>query len=261
MNGLKAMENKIIAITRHEYDAREFSQLVSRHGGRTIALPTLELVPKGPAPAELLLKKLKRKKYDYCAFMSAQAANILINIAGKRVATALRSTMVIAVGPKTKQVLRQIGVKVRLMPTNFSSQGLADLLSAMDPKGKRIIIPRSGAANKTAAKLLEDLGMVVEEVPLYTVRSGAVTFAWKEFSDLLWQKKVSAVVFTSASSVNSFFEILAKVSAATPQLDDVTKVVSIGPFTTKELEKRKVKCFESEEHTIMGTLDLVMRIV
>jgi uroporphyrinogen-III synthase len=72
---------------------------------------------------------------------------------------------------------------------------------------------------------------------------------------------VDAVVFTSSSSVNSFFEILGKVSTGSLQLATLTKVVSIGPFTTKELKKRKIKCFEAEEHTIRGAFELARQIV
>jgi uroporphyrinogen-III synthase len=168
---------------------------------------------------------------------------------------------VIAVGPKTKQALEDQGVNVRLVPDRFSSEGLVDLLSGMGPKGRKIIIPRSRAANEFATKALKELGMKVDEVLFYTVRTCTPTLAWNEFSDLLWQKKVDAVVFTSSSSVNSFFEMLNKVSPGTPQLDSLTKVVSIGPFTTRELEKREIRCFEAQEHTVRGALELASRIL
>src|SRR5919197_5925912 len=186
MPGLKI---KILAITRSEYNAREFSQLVSEHGGRAIALPTIELVPKGPEAVHEFLEKLQKDKHDYCAFMSAQAVNILFDSAGREAALALKSTIVIAVGPKTKQALQENGVFVRMMPDRFSSEGLVDLLSTMQPAGKKMIIPRSGAANEFATKALSDLGMQVDEIPLYMARTCAVTFAWKEFSDLLREKK------------------------------------------------------------------------
>lgn len=258
MQGLK---NKILAITRNQPNAREFSQLVSEQGGRAIALPTIELVPKGPEVVKEFLDKLEKKRHDYCAFMSAQAVNIVFNYAGTEAALVLRSTVVIAVGPKTKQVLQERGVNVRLVPEKFSSEGLIDLLSAMEPKGKSIIIPRSGSANEFATKTLTDLGMKVDEVPLYTARTSAVTLVWSEFSDLLRQKKVDAVVFTSSSSVNSFFEILGKVSEGSLQLDSLTKVISIGPFTTRELNKKGVKCFQAKEHTVRGAFELARQIV
>ncbi len=258
MPGLK---NKILAITRNEHDAREFSQLVSEQGGRAIALPTIEVVPKGPQVAKEFLEKLQKKKHDYCAFMSPQAASVLFELAGKDALPALKSTTVIAVGPKTKRALEERGVKVGLVPEKFSSAGLVDLMSSIKPDGKKIIIPRSGAANELATEALAGLGMYVDEIFLYTVRTAAMTPIWSEFADLLQRKKVNAVVFTSASNVISFFEILGRVSKGSIQIDSLTKVVSIGPFTSRELEKRGTKCFEAEEHTVMGALELARQIL
>lgn len=262
MMAMPGLENKILAITRNERDAGEFMRLVAEQGGRAIALPTIEVVSKGPEAAKDLLAKLQDKKHDYCAFMSPQAVKILFDHVGREAALALKSTTVIAVGPKTKESLTEHGVNVRLMPDKFSSAGLAELLSTMKPKKKKIIIPRSGAANEFATKALEDLGMQVDEVLLYTVRTAPVTFVWSEFSDLLVQKKkVDAIIFTSSSSVGSFFEIMEKLGTSNLQLDSLTKVVSIGPFTSKELKSRKVRCFEADEHTAAGALELAKKIV
>jgi uroporphyrinogen-III synthase len=261
VTAVPGLKGKVIAITRGERDAAEFSQLVSEEGGRAIALPTIEVVPKGPDAAKDFLARLEKKKHDYCAFMSPQAVKILFDHARREAALALKSTTVIAVGPKTKQSLVEHGVNVRLMPAKFSSAGLVELLSALKVKKEKIIIPRSGAANEFATKALEDLGMQVDEVMLYTVRTAPVTFAWSEFSELLLKKKVGAVIFTSASSVGSFFEIMEKLSEGDLQLDILAKVVSIGPFTSKELKSREIKYFEAQEHTVRGALELARKIV
>jgi uroporphyrinogen-III synthase len=258
MPGLK---NKILAITRSDRDAKEFLQLVKEQGGTAIALPAIEIVPKDPQVAEEFIDKLRKKKHHYCAFMSQQAVSVLLDLAHGKVAPVLKSTTVIAVGPKTKQSLEEHGIEVKIMLKKFSSVGLVDLLSEIEPAGKKIIIPRSGAANEFATEALIRLGMDVDEVLLYTVRTRMIEPVWKEFSDLLLQKRVDAVIFTSASNVNSFFEIMDKVSKARLQLDSLTKVVSIGPFTSKALRDRGIECFEAEEHTVMGALQIAKQIV
>jgi uroporphyrinogen-III synthase len=258
MPGLK---NKILAITRSDRNAKEFLQLVKEQGGTAIALPTIEIVPKDPQVAEEFIDKLRKKKHHYCAFMSQQAVSVLFDLAHDKVAPVLKSTTVIAVGPKTKQCLEEHGIEVRMMLKKFSSAGLVDLLSEMEPAGKKIIIPRSGAANEFATEALMRLGMDVDEVLLYTVRTRMIEPVWKEFSDLLLQKRVDTVIFTSASNVNSFFEIMDKVSKARLQLDSLTKVVSIGPFTSKALRDRGIECFEAGEHTVMGALQIAKQIV
>jgi uroporphyrinogen-III synthase len=258
MPGLK---DKVLAITRSERDAKEFLQLVREQGGRAIALPAIEIVPKGPEVAEQFIDKLRKKKHYYCAFMSQQAVNILFDLARDKIAPVLKSTTVIAVGPKTKQSLEEHGIKVGLVLEKFSSFGLIDLLSRIEPAGKKIIIPRSGAANNFATAALIRLGMDVDEILLYTVRTRAVEPIWKEFCDLLLQKRVDAIIFTSASNVNSFFEIMDRVSKDELQLDSITKVVSIGPFTSKVLRGRGIECFEAEEHTVRGALQIANQVL
>jgi uroporphyrinogen-III synthase len=258
MPGLK---DKVLAITRNERDAKEFLQLVREQGGRAIALPAIEIVPKGPEVAEQFIDKLRKKKHYYCAFMSQQAVNILFDLARDKIAPVLKSTTVIAVGPKTKQSLEEHGIKVGLVLEKFSSFGLIDLLSRIEPAGKKIIIPRSGAANNFATAALIRLGMDVDEILLYTVRTRAVEPIWKELCDLLLQKRVDAIIFTSASNVNSFFEIMDRVSKDELQLDSITKVVSIGPFTSKVLRGRGIECFEAEEHTVRGALQIAKQVL
>jgi uroporphyrinogen-III synthase len=258
MPGLK---DKVLAITRSERDAKEFLQLVREQGGRAIALPAIEIVPKGPEVVEQFIDKLRKKKHYYCAFMSQQAVNILFDLAREKIAPVLKSTTVIAVGPKTKQSLEEHGIKVGLVLEKFSSFGLIDLLSRIEPAGKKIIIPRSGAANNFATAALIRLGMDVDEILLYTVRTRAIEPIWKEFCDLLLQKRVDAIIFTSASNVNSFFEIMERVSKDELQLDSITKVVSIGPFTSKVLRGRGIECFEAEEHTVRGALQIAKQVL
>ena len=255
------LKNKILAITRSEQDAKEFSQLVREQGGWAIALPVIEIVPRGPEVVEEFLDKLRKKKHYYCAFMSQQAVNILFDVAHDKIAPLLKSTTVIAVGPKTKQSLEERGIKVGLILEKFSSFGLVDLMSRVGPYGKKIIIPRSAAASDLATKALIRLGMDVDEILLYTVRTRAIEPIWKEFCELLSKKRVDAIIFTSTSNVNSFFEIMEKISKDRLQLDNVTKVVSIGPFTTKALRDRGIRCFEAEEHTVRGALQIAEQIL
>ncbi|MDQ3851403.1 MAG: uroporphyrinogen-III synthase [Thermoproteota archaeon] len=258
---MPGLRNRILAITRSERDAKEFLQLVRKQGGRTIALPTIEIVPQGPEVADEFLDKLRKKKHYYCVFMSQQAVNILFDLAPDKMAPVLKSTTVIAIGPKTKQSLEEHGIKVGLVLEKFSSSGLVDLMSRIEPAGKKIIIPRSGAANDFATEALIRLGMDVDEILLYTVRTSAVEPIWEEFCDLLLQKRVDAVIFTSPSNVNSFFEIMYKMSKDELQLDNLTKLVSIGPLTSKALRDRGIECFEAEEHTVRGALEIAKQIL
>lgn len=247
---MPSLQNKTIAITRSELDAREFFQLVSDEGGMALAIPVIEIVPAGAEVAQELLSLLEQKRHDYCAFMSVQAVRVLFGLVDpKKLASKLKDTKVIAVGPKTRQEIESMGVRVDLVPEKFSSIGLVELLSK-ESKGKKIIIPRSGEANDFAAKALSELGMKVDEVFLYRTRTTGAGHEWKAFGGLLSQSKIDAIVFTSASNVRGFFEIMHQ------ELPKGVKAISIGPFTTAELEKQGVKCHEAKEHTIKGAVEV-----
>ena len=259
---MKPLEGRVIAITRDESDAAEFSEMVQREGGTTIALNTIEIVPAGSDVARRFLDRVLAARPDYCAFMSAQAVRVLSELADKsRIQEALEKTAVIAVGPKTKAELERTGVTVSLMPLEYSSKGLVEMLLRVRPPGKKIMIPRSSAAGDYASQRLRAAGMVVEEVFLYDVRASGPSPEWEMFAGQLRSGRIDAVVFTSASSVAAFFEILASVLDEKVQLDEVSKVISIGPFTSEELKRRNLSYFEANEHTLGGTFELAKKLL
>ncbi|HEX2106968.1 MAG TPA: uroporphyrinogen-III synthase [Nitrososphaera sp.] len=257
------LKNKVVAITRSEQDAKEFLHLVRKQGGWAIALPVIEIVPRGPEVVEEFIDKLRKKRHYYCAFMSQQAVNILFDLAHDKIAPLLKYTTVIAVGPKTKQSLEERGIRVGLTLEKFSSFGLVDLMSGIEPNGKKIIIPRSASASDFVVKALNHLGMDVDEILLYTIRTRGIGPIWEEFCELLSKKRVDAIIFTSASNVNSFFEIVEKKMSKDTllPLDSLTRVVSIGPFTSKALTERGIRCYEAEEHTVRGALKIAEQIL
>jgi uroporphyrinogen-III synthase len=257
-----SLEGRTLAITRGRKEAAEFSRLVKKEGGRALPVKAIEIVPEGRKAAQRFLKLLHEKKHDYCAFMSAQAVAMLFDLGGKeKIASALGSTEVIAVGPKTKQELERRGVRVGMMPRAFSSVGLLEMLSSSkkSQKGKKIIIPRSAEAGDYAAKALSDIGMTVDEVFTYSVRSAKVTQTWKKFYRMLLDKKIDVLVFTSASNVRSFFEIIDELGGKT-RIDRLVRVMSIGPLTSAELEKRGIKYREAEDHTVEGTVQAAVKL-
>ena len=263
----KSLESKILAITRNFVHAQDFSDLVKLEGGRTIALPTIEIVPKDPNVVQEFLNTVNEKMHDYCAFMSSQAVNVLFDHASimnttEQVISTLNSRTVVAVGPKTKQTLIERGVDVQVVPQTYSSKGLVELFAKGNIVNKRIIIPRSEMSNEFIVKALSDLGMTVDELFLYSVRTSKPNSIWNSFALLLEQQKIDGIIFTSASAVRSFFEIVQKILPNTfNPLKGVPAIIAIGPFTKDELSKREIQSFESKDHTIKGTFELAKVIL
>jgi uroporphyrinogen-III synthase len=261
------IKGKTIAITRSEEDSEEFIELVSHENARPIPLPTIELVSKGDKIVDEFLESIQQYDPDYSVFMSSKAVKLLFDTAKKnskyeKLQLAVANTIVIAVGPKTKAALESEGIKVSYIPKRFSSVGVGEVLTRLNAVGKKVLVPRSGASTPFLRNLLEKIGLDVKEIHLYDVRSFSDVSQWKEFSDLFSQNKIDGIVFTSASSVRAFFDILEKNFDEKTLLNNLqkTKIVSIGPFTAEELNKFNVKNSVANVHTISGAFQTIKNI-
>jgi len=260
------IEGKTIAITRSKDDSQEFIDLITKERGNVLPLPTIELVSKGEKIVDELLSALADGDPDYSVFMSSKAASLLFETAKKvgkfeELQLAIANTIVLAVGPKTKDALEKENVKVAYMPQRYSSVGIGEIFTKLNAVGKKVIVPRSGASTPFLKDLLEKIGLHVTELYLYDVCAFRDTSQWNEFRDLFSQDKVDGIIFTSASSVRAFFEIMTKDHDENQLVDMLhkTMVISIGPFTADELKKFNVKNVVADVHTILGSFDILVK--
>jgi len=147
------------------------------------------------------------------------------------------------------------------MPERYSSVGLGEVFTKLNAVGKKVIVPRSGASTPFLKDLLEKIGIHVIELYLYDVCAFRDTSQWNEFRQLFSQSKVDGIIFTSASSVRAFFEIMQRDHEQNKLVDmlEKTTVISIGPFTADELKKLNVKNVIADVHTISGSFDALVK--
>ena len=260
------IEGKTIAITRSKDDSQEFIDLITKEKGNVLPLPTIELVSKGEKIVDEFLSALADEDPDYSVFMSSKAVSLLFETAKKvgkfeELQLVIANTIVLAVGPKTKDALEKENVKVAYMPQRYSSVGIGEIFTKLNAVGKKAIVPRSGASTPFLKDLLEKIGLHVTELYLYDVCAFRDTSQWNEFRDMFSQDKVDGIIFTSASSVRAFFEIMSKDHDENRLVDMLhkTMVVSIGPFTADELKKFSVKNAVADVHTIPGSFDVLAK--
>lgn len=261
------LQGKTIAITRSKDDSQEFIELMTKDGAKPLPLPTIELVSKGEKIVEDFLSHLKLENPDYSVFMSSKAVKLLFDMAKQisklqQLQLAIANTIVIAVGPKTKEVLENEGIRVSYMPKRFSSVGVGEVFTKLNSVGKKVIVPRSGASTPFLKQLLEKIGLVVSELHLYDVCAFRDTTQWNEFRDLFSKSKIDGIIFTSASSVQAFFEIMLKDYEEENLLKILQgiNVVAIGPFTADELQKFHVENIPAKVHTVHGAFDTIKKI-
>jgi uroporphyrinogen-III synthase len=263
----KPLNKKTIAITRKPEDAKEFLNLVASAGGRAIALPTIDFVPNHRA-IKNAIRRILVDNFDICIFMSPKGVSMLCSYATQaegmeELKSILNTKAVIAQGPATKNVLQNYGISVEQIPDKFSSEGMVSLFRRLElGSGKKVIIPRSGKSNDYLGKELLSMGLGVTELFLYSTKTAVPGQIWNEFVNLINQGEVDALIFTSGSSVCSFFEILNKFTFSLHHLPlTSTVIISIGPLTTKKLKERSIYCIEASEHTIRGTFELAKSVL
>ncbi len=262
------LDGKTLAITRSKDDASEFICLAQENKAIPISLPTIELVSKGEKIVDEFLNLLEIENPDYSVFLSSKAVKILFDTAKnvgnfKKLQLAVANTIVMSVGPKTTSTLVTYGIKVNHEPTNNSSVGVGEEFSKIHAVDKKVIIPRSGASNSLLKELLNKIGIHVVEIYLYDVCAFRDTTQWNGFRKLFSQNKINGIIFTSASSVRGFFEIMSKDYAIDLLIANLEKlsVVSIGPFTSDELKKFKVKNTVAKVHTVAGAFNALKNIL
>ncbi|HEU4444800.1 MAG TPA: uroporphyrinogen-III synthase [Nitrososphaeraceae archaeon] len=263
--------NRIIAITTSGRSIDEYLDRVTAGGGRLIALPTIDIVPAGPEVVKKFVQVITSRKHEFCVFLSSNAVDALFNLARKtsnfgELVSLLNSRTIIAIGPKTKKRLEDYRVKVHVMPEEYSTRGLIEMLKSDITlvKRKSIIIPRSSESDSSLKKSLLNLGMeTVDEIFLYSVKtSEAGNNVWKEFVSLLNARMLDCIVFTSASSVKAFFKILQNnhsLSNIQDKLNGIKMIIALGPLTWQELERLGVQSTISDIHTINGAFEVAKR--
>lgn len=258
------IQGKTIAITRTPEEAQDFINLMKVGGGIPIALPTIQVMSKGDKIVDEFLDVLKNDDPDFFVFLSSKAVSILFDSAKKagkfeELQLAIANTTVMAVGPKTKATITSYGIRVAYMPERHSSVGIGEVICRLNAVGKKVLVPRSGASNSFLKDLLEKIGLQVIEIHMYDVCAFNNTNSWNEFRQIFSQSKVDGIIFTSASSVDAFFEIMKK------DYDEKTlqntlkkmKLVSIGPFTSEALGKFELEGITSDVHTIEGAFETI----
>jgi uroporphyrinogen-III synthase len=165
-------------------------------GVEAVADPMLAVEPTGATP----------EAAAYVVFTSKTGAELVAD-AGWTPADAT----VVAIGPKTADALRAAGYTVDLVPDEFSSTGLVELLAdrvASDDAGDTSVeVARSDHGSPVLLDGLRDAGADVHETVLYRLvrPEGA-----GESADLAAAGDLDAACFTSSLTVEHFLDAAAE---------------------------------------------------
>src|SRR5260221_6675044 len=244
----KPLFGRFIVVTRAREQASGLRRLLEEGGASVIEFPTVEIAPPESFAS---LDKVVRAAGDYqwLVFTSTNGVKAVferLTVAGKD-ARALAGVQIAGVGDSTAADLKAHGIAPDLVPEKFMSSALLPLLQ-QDQRGIRTAVIR---AEEGREELIEDLrrrGGEVEWAVAYRTCPVA--------GDPAQLAGAHAVTFTSASTVDNFFQALGE----TPL--NGTRLASIGPMTSEAIRKHgRAPDVEAETASVASLRDAVVKVL
>ena len=240
-----------IVVTRTREQASQLSRQLLELGAEVLEIPTIKIVPPDNKQ-DLMDALLGLGEYDWIVFTSPNGVDAffdyffkafedLRDIGGVRIA---------AVGAATASKLRELHLKVDLMPDEYVTRKIISAFRDFKSiENLRFLLVRAQVANQELPKALEEAGGIIDDVALYKTvpetedRNGAAARFAEAGAD--W------ITFTSSSTVQNFHARfnLPLILKQYPK----TRIASIGPETSKALIELGIKpTVQAKEHTIDG---------
>ncbi|MFN3477250.1 MAG: uroporphyrinogen-III C-methyltransferase [Candidatus Methylomirabilales bacterium] len=223
-----------VLVTRAREQASAFASLLEAYGAEVVAFPTIEILPpESFNPLDQAIAQLDR--YHWILFTSANGFAFFLKrlLASGRDLRALAHLKIGAIGPGTASALKEMGLRPDLVPSEFVAEAFAEALSQEALQGLKILLPRAEAARDVLPQELRRRGADVDVVPAY--RTAKASGDGERLKQLLVERKVHLVTFTSSSTVANLAEML-KGEDLKALFEGVT-TACIGPITAQAAEK------------------------
>ncbi|MCP3876362.1 MAG: uroporphyrinogen-III C-methyltransferase [Desulfobacteraceae bacterium] len=247
---------KRIVITRARVQASSLISKLSKLGAYCIEIPTIQIAPpKDIGPLKESIKNINA--FDWLIFTSVNGVKFFFDTLfdmGKDVRV-LGHLKFACIGPVTKERLQDFGIISDILPKTYRAESVIDAFSSVKIKNKKVLIPRAKKARTILPEELIKMGADVDEVTAYETQLS--TNGKDELIDLLENKGIDAVTFTSSSTVSNFMSLLENKDAKKLLNNVIT--ASIGPITSDTARSLDIKPdIEADEYTIQGLVDSLL---
>lgn len=238
-----------VVVTRTREQASILSEMLRKEGADVLEFPTIAIQdPPSWEPADRAIRQLSR--YDWIIFTSVNGVSRFIERLEARGLDirAMFSARICAIGPATAQALRELRLRVDLSPSQYTAEGLLEVLNEGQVTGRRVLIPRALEARDTLPQGLIERGAKVDIAPVYqtvipTDDSGPA------MAERLRGGEVDIITFTSSSTVQNFARMIPGDHAAALLKEAV--VACIGPVTARTAQGLGIRVdVMPAEHTI-----------
>jgi uroporphyrinogen III methyltransferase/synthase len=249
-----------IVVTRTREQASQLSKQLSDLGAEVLEIPTIKIVPPSEDRRQDLIDALlELNSYDWLVFTSPNGVTAFFDLFFKRFQDLrdLGGARIAAIGPATAAKLKELHLQVDLTPDEAVSSKIANAFEKYETvENLKMCLLRAEAANPDLPKSLEELGAIVDDVPVY--KTIPETEDLNGAAGNLAEGGADWITFTSASTVEHFnarFDLpnlLKKFPKA--------KLLSIGPETSKAIRALGVEpAHEAKEHSIEGMVQVLRK--
>ena len=245
-----------IVVTRTREQASQLSSRLLELGAEVLEIPTIKIVPPTNV-SDLKDALIGLNSYDWIVFTSPNGVTSFFDyfFKGFEDLRDIGGVRIAAVGPATAAKLKELHLKVDLIPEDYVASSIGKAFAAYESiENLKILLLRAEVANPELPGELEAMGAIVDDVACY--RTVPETGDLNGAAERLLEAGADWITFTSSSTVENFharFD-LSKLLEKFPAI----KLASIGPETSKAIKALDLKpALEPREHTIQGLVGAI----
>ena len=245
---------KRIIITRSRTQASRLANALEERSACCIEIPTISIEAPSDDYAGMDDGIEHLDEYNWLIFTSQNGVNYFFNRLFEK-GKDLRSVghlKLAAIGPATAKELKKYGLNNDCVPKQYKAEDLVEEMRPLVKAGDKILIPRAKVARSVLPEGLESMGCDVNVVEAYTTHPDKG--GKEKLLEILENKKVDIVTFTSSSTVYNFMDQL---DGRTELLKGV-QLACIGPITADSCRKYHLEPdVVSDVYTIDGLVDAI----
>lgn len=250
-------DKKIVALTRPISRSKEAKKLVESYGGEALIVPTLELELLNSPSLKKFMKEID--DLDWLIFTSVSSLDSIYKYYPDFNGKLNDNCKTAVIGHKTAEVAEKYGLRVDLIPKDYTAEGLLESFNDIDIKGLKIGIPRTYSARKVLPEELKNRGANVILAESYRSTIPHDTSKIKGLINKILNEEIDAITFTSPLTVRNLFKVAEDniKGQLSESLSENIVTVSIGPITAQALDEFNVKYIYPERYTVKDMIDLL----
>jgi uroporphyrinogen-III synthase len=237
----------LILETREE---AQFSRLLAEQGADVLQCPMFAIHDApDPAPVEAWIQRCVERPFDDLVLMTGEGLRRLMKVArrtglDRNFVAALGRSRKFARGPKPGRALREIGLEPQTTTEKPTSEGVAEMLSRVDLKGRRVGLQLY--PDKDHAALIGSItaqGAQVDAVTPYVYDAQAADANILSAIEQMAEGRIDAIAFTNLGQVRRLIEV-ARTKGREARLREglaKTPIASVGPAVSDELKSHGLR--------------------